>query len=96
VSLLVQPSLFENLPEAANHEYYDRLAPYENYSIRASEGVSTTFELIDDIEVCIEVPHPLGGTGPFGVIDLKDPEFTADISDAFADHWAGSNPVGPP
>ena len=96
VSLLVRPDLFENLPEAANREYYDRLSPYDDYAARASQNVSTTFELIDDVEVCIEVPHPLGREETFGVIDLKDPEFTRDISDAFAEHWADATPIGPP
>jgi sugar-specific transcriptional regulator TrmB len=96
VSLLVRPSLFESLPEHVNREYYDRLSPYEDYSARASKQVSTTFELIDDVEVCIEVPHPLGEAETFGVIDLKDPEFTADVSAAFEDHWTGARPVRPP
>ena len=96
VSLLLRPALFESLPEAVNEEYYERLAPYDNYSARASDGVSTTFELIDDVEVCIEVPHPLGQAETFGVINLKDPEFTADISEAFGDHWVDATPVRPP
>jgi sugar-specific transcriptional regulator TrmB len=45
VSLLLRPSLFDSLPEAVNEEYYERLAPYDNYSARASDRVSTTFEL---------------------------------------------------
>ncbi|WP_424002933.1 TrmB family transcriptional regulator [Haloarcula salina] len=96
VSLLVRPDLFENLPEEANREYYDRLSPYDNYSARASPNITTTFELLDQIEVCIEVPHPLGREETFGVIDLKDPDFTSDISDAFAEHWAEATPIGPP
>ena len=96
VSLLVRPDLFENLPESANQEYYDRLAPYDNYTARASSNITTTFELIDDIEVCIEVPHPLGLEETFGVIDLKDPDFTEDISEAFVDHWEEATPVRPP
>jgi sugar-specific transcriptional regulator TrmB len=96
VSLLVRPDLFERLPDAVNREYYGRLAPYEHYEARASDGISTTFELIDNTEVCIEVPHPLGRQETFGVIDLTDPEFSADVSEAFADHWAGATPVGPP
>jgi len=96
VSLLLRPTLFETLPEAVNREYYERLAPDDNYSARASGNVSTTFELIDEVEVCIEVPHPLGSEETFGVIDLKDPEFTADVSEAFADHWAEATPIGPP
>lgn len=96
VSLLLRPSLFESLPERVNEEYYGRLDPYDNYSARASDRISTTFELIDDVEVCIEVPHPLGGEETFGVINLKDPEFTADISEAFADHWIDATPIGPP
>jgi sugar-specific transcriptional regulator TrmB len=96
VSLLVERDLFERLPEATNRAYYERLSAYENYSARYSEHVSTTFELIDDLEVCIEVPHPLGREETFGVIDLTDPDFTADVSEAFADHWAEATPVGPP
>jgi len=96
VSLLIQRELFERLPEGANRAYYDRLDPYENYSARHTEGISTTFELIDDVEVCIEVPHPLGRDETFGVIDLTDPEFTADVSDAFEEYWAEAAPVGPP
>ena len=96
VSLLVERDLFERLPEGANRAYYERLSAYDNYSARHSEAVSTTFELIDDTEVCIEVPHPLGRDETFGVVDLKDPEFTADVSEAFADHWAKATPVGPP
>jgi len=96
VSLLVERDLFEQLPETVNRAYYERLSAYENYSARYSENVSTTFELIDDVEVCIEVPHPLGREETFGVIDLTDPDFTADVSEAFADHWAEATPVGPP
>ncbi|MFC7019372.1 MULTISPECIES: TrmB family transcriptional regulator [Haloarcula] len=96
VSLLVRPDLFESLPDAANREYYERLSPYENYAARASQNVSTTFELIDDVEVCIEVPHPLGREETFGVIDLKDPEFTRDVRDAFEEHWEDATPIGPP
>jgi len=96
VSLLVQADLFDQLPAGANRAYYERLSAYDNYDARYSEGVSTTFELIDDTEVCIEVPHPLGRAETFGVIDLKDPEFTADVSDAFAEYWAEATPVGPP
>jgi len=96
VSLLVRPDLFEDLPEEVNREYYERLAAYDRYSARHSPAISTTFELIDDVEVCIEVPHPLGREETFGVIDLKDPEFTNDITEAFAEHWAEATPVGPP
>ena len=96
VSLLVERDLFERLPEGTNRAYYQRLSAYNNYSARYSEHVSTTFELIDDTEVCIEVPHPLGRDETFGVIDLKDPEFTADVSEAVTEHWAEATPVGPP
>ena len=96
VSLLLRPSLFESLPEAVNEEYYERLAPYDNYEARASEQISTTFELIDETEVCIEVPHPLGREETFGVINLKDPDFTADISETFTNHWVDATSVRPP
>ncbi|KAA9398942.1 TrmB family transcriptional regulator [Haloarcula sp. CBA1130] len=96
VSLLVRPDLFESLPEEANREYYERLFHYDNYSARASPNIRTTFELLDGVEVCIEVPHPLGREETFGVIDMKDSDFTADIRKAFEEHWAEATPVGPP
>jgi len=93
VSLLVERDLFERLPGGANRAYYERLSAYENYSARHSEGVSTTFELIDDTEVCIEVPHPLGGDETFGVVDLKDPDFAADVHDEFMARWEDAEPL---
>jgi len=96
VSLLVQPDLFEELPDAVNREYYERLAHYDNYNARASPNIDTTFELIDDTELCIEVPHPMNREETFGVIDLKDPEFTADIAAAFEEQWNAATPIGPP
>ena len=49
--------------------------------------MSGTFEIIDDTEVCIEVPHPLTQDETFAVIDLKDPEFAADVRSEFEPRW---------
>lgn len=96
VSILVRPELLERIPDSAGREYYDRLEGYENFRQRASGEVTTTFELIDSVEVCIEVPHPLDDRETFGVIDLKDRSFAADIESAFEQQWAEATEVRPP
>ena len=92
VYMLLPPAFFDHIPTERGRDYQRRLQGYENFNYRASEEVTATFELIDDVEVCIEVPHPLGGS-TFAVIDLKDPEFAADVYDEFLPRWEGAREV---
>jgi sugar-specific transcriptional regulator TrmB len=91
VSLLMRPELVETLPESVGRRYRYELQEHDNFEVRISDGVGGTFELIDNIEVCIEVPHPLTTGETFAVIDLKDPEFAASIEDEFAPRWNEAN-----
>ena len=59
---------------------------------RVAEAIQGTFEIIDGVEVCIEVPHPLGDA-TFGVIDLKDSAFAAEVREAFEKEWANARTV---
>jgi sugar-specific transcriptional regulator TrmB len=86
VYMLLAPSFIQAVPEDVGQAYQRRLQQYDNYHYRTSDEVTATFELIDDIEVCIEVPHPLGGS-TFAVIDLKDPEFADEIYEEFEPRW---------
>jgi sugar-specific transcriptional regulator TrmB len=86
VYMLLPPSFVEAVPEDVGEAYQRRLQQYDNYHYRTSDEVTSTFELVDDVEVCIEVPHPLGGS-TFAVIDLKDPEFTDEIYEEFEPRW---------
>ena len=86
VYMLLPPSFIEAVPSDVGEAYQRRLQQYDNYHYRTSDEVTSTFELVDDAEVCLEVPHPLGGS-TFAVIDLKDPEFAEEIYEEFEPRW---------
>jgi sugar-specific transcriptional regulator TrmB len=87
VNLLMLPELVDRLPETVGERYEESLADHENFEVRTSTDVSGTFNLIDDVEVCIEVPHPLQTDETFAVIDLKDREFATSVQVEFEPRW---------
>jgi sugar-specific transcriptional regulator TrmB len=87
ISVLMTPDLVETLPPEVGQHYRDTLQDHERFETRTSANVTGTFEVIDDTEVCIEVPHPLNNEETFAVIDLKDPDFAADVRSAFQPRW---------
>jgi sugar-specific transcriptional regulator TrmB len=87
VQLLMRPELVEDLPTSVGQDYRQELQPHEDFETRTSVKITGTFELIDHAEVCIEVPHPLDAEQAFGMIDLKDREFAANIHEAFQPRW---------
>ncbi|WP_135364959.1 TrmB family transcriptional regulator [Halosimplex halophilum] len=87
VSVLLTPEMVDALPEAVGERYREALQPHANFETRTSANVTGTFEIVDDTEVCIEVPHPLTEDETLAVIDLKDPEFAADIAAEFGPRW---------
>jgi sugar-specific transcriptional regulator TrmB len=91
VSVLLTPALVDALPEAVGRRYRETLQPHDRFETRTSAGVTGTFEIIDDDEVCIEVPHPLTNEATLAVIDLQDPEFAAEIGAEFQPRWAGAD-----
>jgi sugar-specific transcriptional regulator TrmB len=88
VSLLMRPELIDSLPESVGERYQSQLAQHDQFSVRTSSNVTGTFELVDDAEVCIEVPHPLNADETFAVIDLKDREFASNVRSEFEPRWA--------
>jgi len=88
VSLLMRPELIDSLPESVGERYQSQLARHDQFSVRTSSNVTGTFELVDDAEVCIEVPHPLNADETFAVIDLKDREFASNVRSEFEPRWA--------
>ena len=87
VSVLLTPDLVDTLPESVGDRYRTTYQSHDRFETRTSPEVSGTFEIIDDTEVCIEVPHPLTEEETFAVIDLKDPEFAADVRAEFQPRW---------
>ena len=90
VSILMRPELVDSLPRSVGRRYRTQLQEQDGFTVRTSENVTGTFELIDHVEVCIEIPHPLNAEKTFGVIDFKDSEFATNVEDAFADRWDGA------
>lgn len=91
VSLLMRPSMVDALPESVGERYRQSLQPHEGFEVRTSADVIGTFELIDDTEVCIEVPHPLREGETFAVIDFKDPEFATTVEEEFGARWVDAS-----
>ena len=90
VSVLLTPELVDTLPERVGERYRSTYQSHERFEARTSPEVSGTFEIIDDTEVCIEVPHPLTQDETFAVIDLKDPDFAADVRAEFEPRWGAA------
>ncbi|WP_049984943.1 TrmB family transcriptional regulator [Halobellus rufus] len=93
VSVLMSPELVSSLPPTVGERYSDTLADHPSFSVRTASDLSGTFELIDDVEVCIEVPNPLDPGQAFAMIDLKDPEFAADVRELFDPRWESAEPL---
>lgn len=88
ITMLMRPAMVDALPQSVGKRYRQALQPHENFEVRTSEDVTGTFELIDETEVCIEVPHPLRAGETFAVIDFKDPEFAASVRSEFDERWS--------
>ncbi|EMA52942.1 TrmB family transcriptional regulator [Halococcus thailandensis] len=90
VSLLMHPDLVTELPNTVNERYVNTLLPHDRVSTRTSDAVERTFTVIDGVETCIEVPHPLDSTQLFAMIDVKDPSFAGEITREFEPRWEGA------
>jgi len=93
VSVLLGPAIVHGVPPAVRDRYERMLAERPALEVRTADGVTGSFNLIDDVEVCIEVPNPLNPEEAFAMIDLKDPEFVEDVREVFEPRWAGAEPI---
>ncbi|MGM0605507.1 MAG: TrmB family transcriptional regulator [Halobacteriota archaeon] len=93
VSLLLSRSLVSDLPKSVGRTYAEKLADHPGFAVRTANTVDGTFNVIDGVEVCIEVPNPLDPEQAFAMIDLKDPEFATDVQEVFAPQWEQADPL---
>ncbi|WP_101294627.1 TrmB family transcriptional regulator [Halegenticoccus soli] len=93
VSVLLSPELVGTLPPSVGERYEERLSDHPSFAVRTAEAVTGTFNLIDDTEVCIEVPNPLNPEEVFAMIDLKDAEFASNVRDVFDPRWEDAEPL---
>lgn len=87
IQLLLRPDLVAALPDSLGERYRDSLIEQELFSVRTSENVSGSFTLVDQVEVLIEVPHPLQHRETFAMINLKDQEFAEQVRGEFMPRW---------
>ena len=87
VSLLLDRRLVETAPDrlinAINREPFIDDA----FSIRVTDAIHGTFNLIDENEVCIEIANPLWTNDIVGLIDLHDPRLAIEFENGFRERW---------
>ncbi len=93
VNVLMTRELVDSLSTNVGRRYRQTLQARDDFDVRTSDEVTGTFNIIDGVEVCIQVPNPLSSSEAFGMIDLKDPEFTTDVRDEFIPHWRQAKPL---
>ena len=93
IRVLLSPEAVDALPRSVGRRYSAELADHDEFEVRTVSDVNGTFNVFDGVEVCIEVPHPLSGDEPFAMIDLKDVEFAADVTERFEPRWAEAEPL---
>jgi sugar-specific transcriptional regulator TrmB len=87
ISVLAARSLVERAPPELTARYVDATGDHENVAIRVADGVTGSFSVVDEEEVCIEVPHPVESDAAFAMIDLHDSAFAADVRAEFRPRW---------
>lgn len=88
VLLLEHPRVVETLPAEVGERYRDHLQNYDHFEVRVTDDIASTFVVVDHVEICIEVPHPLNPSEPFALINLKDGEFAGTVEASFEERWA--------
>jgi sugar-specific transcriptional regulator TrmB len=87
VSVLMDPGMVDSLPRSVGRRYVTTMQNHPECVVKTSPEIRGNFTLIDNVEVVIQVPNPLNTDEPFAMIDLKDPEFAADLEAQFRPTW---------
>ena len=87
VSVLMDPDVVDGLPQSVGRRYRYHLQNHRNFEVRVGANLTATSASIDGTELCLEVPHPTDAAELFGVINLKDPGFVANVREAVDSSW---------
>ncbi|ARS90499.1 TrmB family transcriptional regulator [Natrarchaeobaculum aegyptiacum] len=93
VDVLMTRKMVASLSERVGERYRTQLQGREDFRVRTNDDVTGSFNIIDDVEICIQVPNPLSSGDAFGMIDLKDPEFAASVQEEFFPRWRDAEPL---
>lgn len=95
VSILLSEDLLEAVPETLQRRYMRSLTDHPDFELRSTRGITGAFTLLDQTEVCIDVPNPLAADEAFALIALTDPEFAANVYEEFEPRWDDAETVLP-
>ena len=93
VDVLMTRDLVDSLSPSVGRRYRETLQSRTDFDVRTSQDVTGSFNLIDGVEVCIQVPNPLSSGEIFGMIDLKDPEFASEVYEEYLPRWRSATPL---
>ncbi|ELY50569.1 TrmB family transcriptional regulator [Natronococcus jeotgali] len=93
VDILMTRDMVDSLSEKVGARYQSALQSRDDFHVRTNDDVTGSFNIIDGVEICIQVPNPLSSGDAFGMIDLKDPEFAANVHGEFAPRWEEAEPL---
>ncbi|WP_049888030.1 TrmB family transcriptional regulator [Natrinema sp. J7-2] len=93
VDLLLTREMVGSMSEAVGQRYRETLQQRDDFDVRTYDDLTGSFNIIDGVEVCIQVPNPLSSGEAFGMIDLKDPEFAANVHEEFVPRWEDADPL---
>ncbi|MDG5819480.1 helix-turn-helix domain-containing protein [Natronococcus sp. A-GB7] len=93
VDILMTRKMVESLSANVGERYRTALQSRDDFHVRTNDDVTGSFNIIDGVEICIQVPNPLSSGDAFGMIDLKDPEFAANVHAEFAPRWEEAEPL---
>jgi sugar-specific transcriptional regulator TrmB len=93
VDIMMTPSLAQDLPGVVGDRYREVLGPHPACSVRLTGDIRGAFNLVDDVEVCIQVPSPLENSRTLALIDLKDPEFADEVQAEVLPQWEQADPL---
>ncbi|OVE84908.1 TrmB family transcriptional regulator [Natronolimnobius baerhuensis] len=93
VDVLMTREMVASLSEKVGRRYRETLQARDDFDVRTNDDVTGSFNILDDLEICIQVPNPLSSGEAFGMIDLKDPEFAASVNQEFVPRWEEAEPL---
>lgn len=92
VSVLAGPQMVANAPGDVVSRYRS-IASTDAFTIRTTEGIAGTVNLIDHTEACVGVANPLAPQEAFALIALRDPAFAANFHEEFQPRWEAATPL---
>lgn len=90
VRLLGHASILDGVGAAALTSTLDTPA---NVSVRLTDTLCNTFDVVDEDEVCFHVPNPLDSGERLGVIHLRDDSIAERLTDVFDRTWEAATPL---